>query len=161
MNKFDQLLVSLRILQLEIELAALEDSLKKSTSETGPSAQDSTTKRVDKEVDNRSLTVSVLPDKSIHFLVKSYPWRKLKVRIDFNKNHKRAHLHIDIDGNLHSSSIAIDNGDELAGDLDRKTKKMIKKWVKDNSYVLTEIWNEVQMGRTPNELLERVGDVNG
>lgn len=160
MNKFDRLLISLRILQLEIELAALKDSLKTSNLETFPSNSELIAKRKDGEVDNQSLTVSVLPDNSIHFLVKSCRWRKLRIRIDPNKNHKRAHLHIDIDGIPHSSSIAIDNGEKLAGDLDRKIKKMIKEWIEDNRDVLMEIWNKLQKGETPNDLLGRVSDIN-
>jgi hypothetical protein len=160
MSKFDRLLVSLRILQLEIELAALKDSLKKSTSGDRPHNLETLTKRVDGEVADRSLTVSVLSGDSVHFLIKSYPRRKLKIRIDSNKNHDRPHLHIDIDGYRHSASIAIDDGEELAGDVDRKIRKIVKKWIEDNRDVLLEIWNEVQMGRTPNGLLARVGDVD-
>lgn len=143
--------ISLRILVLEIDLFKLK-------SET----LFITDGKVNEEIllenaiaDNDSLIVNTQFNKkgllkSIEFLVTRGQKRKLAVRIDASKKHNAPHLHIDINGNLHNASISIDNGVLLAGKLEKKVLKKIQIWINTNKKSLLKIWEQVQLGNTPN-----------
>ena len=161
MKSKKRLLLSLRVLQLEIELIHLRESLSSISDDKGFGNNREITK--DKDIDRLHtrviLEIRRQPDNSIEFLVRIYDRRKLAIRIDSSKNHKRPHLHIDIDGKHHVTTIAIDTGEKLAGELQNKILKLIQDWIIENKETLLNIWNEVQSGKRPDELNDLLTDI--
>ena len=51
--------------------------------------------------------------------------KKIKVTMQPDPNHKRAHVHID----KHDASFAIDSGELLAGQCDNKTCSVVGEWI--------------------------------
>lgn len=96
---------------------------------------------------------------SVHLLIKNATSGKLKVRIDNRKNHKRPHLHIDFNGQIHAASFAIDDGDKLVGDIPPWLRKIITVWIILNQEVLRNIWNEIQNGTSPEQLQSNLSDI--
>ena len=84
----------------------------------------------------------------LEILVKQH--RDIKLRIDGAANHGRAHLHLDYGGEYHATSYAIDNGERLAGTLDRKYDKKVREWITRNRSNLMKAWKAVHSGRGPN-----------
>ena len=74
-------------------------------------------------------------------------WRLwIKIRMDGNKNHKRAHVHVEYDNNFHRASYAIDTGERLAGDLPNKYDRVVRTWICDKRPKLLEVWTLTQSG---------------
>lgn len=164
-----QLLLSIKILEVEIELIQLKEQLS--------SAGD---KVLDRDIDlqevksndesgndfaSKILIFRRLGEGSLkEFLVIRGSKRKLAIRIDNSTNHKMPHIHIDIDGKEHAVSISIKNGKVLAPDNAEdsynKILKPIRKWIKENNGVLMEIWEEVQSGNKPDNLKASVKKID-
>jgi hypothetical protein len=77
----------------------------------------------------------------------------VKLRIDGDLTHARPHLHVDYGRNRHKASYAIDNGDRLAGGLDRKYDKVVRAWIERNRKLLTSAWKAITGGGTYMELV--------
>ncbi|THD81063.1 DUF4160 domain-containing protein [Aliigemmobacter aestuarii] len=86
----------------------------------------------------------------IEFLVKKL--EPLQIRMDGDRNHGRAHVHINYLKQYHVASYAIDDGTRLAGNLSSKYDRVIKTWIADNRKVLLELWHKVQSGESPEGL---------
>lgn len=150
-----QLIISLRILQLELEL----DHLKR--------LKDHQSSHIlQKEIDDIASEIVITirtrrgTPTSIQFLVKGYPWRKLKITIDGSKNHKRPHLHVDIDGKFHVASISINDAELLAGELPNGFSRIINSWIKLNKELLNKIWVEVEKGNKPDGLKSTLTEID-
>ena len=89
------------------------------------------------------------------FLVKRY--QNIVVRMDGNKNHKRAHLHIDYGPQRHVASYAIDSGERLAGDLSGKYDRVVHEWIARNREKLMIAWNMTQSGEKPDAIIAELG----
>ncbi|PTE06670.1 DUF4160 domain-containing protein [Mesorhizobium helmanticense] len=64
--------------------------------------------------------------------------RLLKLRMDANRNHPRAHLHIDYHHSKHMASYAIDNSELLAGD--GSYDRVVKPWIAEHQANLMQVW---------------------
>lgn len=80
----------------------------------------------------------------------------MRIRIDGDKTHGRPHVHIDYGSNFHKASYAIDNGERLAGGLDRKYDKAARKWIKKNRKQLLKAWKAITGGRDATKLVARL-----
>jgi hypothetical protein len=87
----------------------------------------------------------------LYQLVRNLP--SLSVRMDGTKNHGRAHLHISIGKKQHAASIAIDNGEILAGRLTTAQLREVQDWVRCHQQALTKLWTEMQAGRPVDALI--------
>lgn len=82
--------------------------------------------------------------------VKHLPYREarftkhinnLKIEIrDDEKCHARPHFHVTLNHNEQSVSIALDNFEVLAGELDNKYMKVVLPWVQVNAELLNTAW---------------------
>jgi hypothetical protein len=86
----------------------------------------------------------------LYRLVRNLP--SLSVRMDGAKNHGRPHVHCDVGKKKHVASVAIDNGEVLAGKLQSEQLGEVKNWVQRHKQALTHLWTEMQAGR-PVEVL--------
>jgi hypothetical protein len=67
----------------------------------------------------------------------------IRFKIDGDKNHGRPHIHVDYGKNHHAASFAIDNGERLAGGLNRKYDRPAREWIERNKTKLLEAWKLV------------------
>jgi hypothetical protein len=84
-------------------------------------------------------------------LVRNLP--SVSVRMDGTKNHGRPHLHISVGKQKHTASIAIDNGELLAGELTKTQLREVQAWVSSHERALLNLWEEMQAGRPVDELI--------
>ncbi|MGX8007816.1 DUF4160 domain-containing protein [Mesorhizobium sp. ORM8.1] len=68
--------------------------------------------------------------------------RLLKLRMDANRNHGRAHLHIDYHHSKHMASYAIDNGELLVGD--GSYDHVVKPWIAEHQANLMQVWRDLR-----------------
>lgn len=74
-----------------------------------------------------------------HDLITVYSKNNLKVEIRANEgSHKRPHLHVKV--KQQEVSIALNNFEVLAGDLDKKHMRFVLAWAKENMDLLKETW---------------------
>lgn len=76
--------------------------------------------------------------------------RGLRLKMDPNKNHGRAHIHLDYGRVLHQASYAVDTGERLAGEESRFDRKIMK-WIILNREELLKIWSELRNSRGQGE----------
>ena len=76
--------------------------------------------------------------------------------MDGTKNHSRPHIHCDIAKNKHAASIAIDNGQVLAGKLTKRQQRVVQEWVLRRKRVLQALWEEMQAGRPVEPLISEI-----
>lgn len=76
--------------------------------------------------------------------------RSLRLTMDPNKNHGRAHFHLNYGRVLHQASYAVDTGERLAGK-EARFDRRIKTWTVSNREVLLKIWSELRNGRGQGE----------
>ncbi len=67
---------------------------------------------------------------------------ELKIRMDANLNHFRAHLHIDYGKNRHIASYAIDNGELLAGKATYNSE--VQPWIAEHRPNLLLVWKDLR-----------------
>jgi hypothetical protein len=84
----------------------------------------------------------------IEFLVVELEDIAIKIRMDGDRNHARPHIHIDYGKKRHAASYAIDNGERLAGQLDRKYDREIADWIEEYRPQFLKVWTETQAGRS-------------
>jgi hypothetical protein len=72
----------------------------------------------------------------------------IRIRMDGNKNHPRAHLHIDYGREFRTASYAIDTGELLAAKLDRKYDRAVDDWIAICRPLLLQAWELVQTGQS-------------
>jgi hypothetical protein len=77
----------------------------------------------------------------------------IQIRMDGDKNHGRAHIHINYKRQFHVASYAIDDGSRLAGSLDRQYDRTVKAWIEENRAKLLLVWEKVQSGEKPDGLI--------
>lgn len=78
--------------------------------------------------------------------------KKLKVTMQPDPNHKRAHVHID----KHDASFAIDTGELLAGQCDNKTCGMVGEWINKHRQDLLELWDIAKKGADYKPMVEKI-----
>ncbi|OUL87561.1 DUF4160 domain-containing protein [Paraburkholderia hospita] len=64
------------------------------------------------------------------------------------RGHSRAHLHVDFGPSNHAAVFAVDTGERIEGNLDRKYDKAITAWTIANKKALLAIWNALQSGES-------------
>ena len=84
----------------------------------------------------------------------------IRFRIDGAKNHRRPHIHVDYGKNHHAASFAIDNGERLAGGLNRKYDTVAREWIKRHKGKLLETWNLVMSGKNTDEIVAELRVAN-
>ena len=72
--------------------------------------------------------------------------QNIRLKIDGNGNHARPHLHVDYGRLYHSASYALDNGERLAGNLQRKYDKAVTRWIDEHRDKLLHVWRGVRDG---------------
>ena len=73
--------------------------------------------------------------------------------------HVRPHIHIDYGRERHIASYALDTGERLTGDLDRRYDKAISAWIAKSQEQLFNIWTGIQSSIDPEILIaELQGD---
>jgi len=88
-------------------------------------------------------------EREIKYLVFSH--EILRLRIDANMNHSRAHIHLDYGHEIHAASIAIDTGELLAGRIPHKYSRRVIDWITKNRETLNEIWKALRESRNPDQ----------
>ena len=76
--------------------------------------------------------------------------RKIRVTMQPDPNHERAHVHI----GKHDASFAIDTGELLAGQCDIKTRSVVEEWIKKHRQDLLELWDIVKKGADYKPMVE-------
>ena len=66
----------------------------------------------------------------------------LVLKMDGNRNHARAHLHVDYHRTKHLASYAINNGDLLAGD--GVYSSVVQPWIAAHRNDLMRVWNGIR-----------------
>lgn len=162
LKEIDLFVNSLKILELEIDLYYLRKHRVLIKSNKENRIENETINKFCEELYHSEIFIkdSKSPDSSIEFLVCNNPKRKLSVRIDNSKLHTTPHIHIDLDGEYHVASIAINDPKLLAGDLSKSILRLIKKWILLNNKILNEIWSQIQNDQVPNELREKLSRLN-
>jgi hypothetical protein len=74
-------------------------------------------------------------------------------RMDGSRNHSRPHIHVDYGKDWHAASYAIDNGERLAGELNRKYDKVVRNWIEANRVDLLKAWESVQARETADQIV--------
>lgn len=74
--------------------------------------------------------------------------RNLKIYIYNEPNHNKPHIHVYFKKD-YKVSIAIQNGDKLAGEIPPKNLKVIRKWIDSNKKELLKAWRDIQNGTKP------------
>ncbi|WP_426532633.1 DUF4160 domain-containing protein [Bradyrhizobium sp. McL0615] len=87
----------------------------------------------------------------LYKLVRNLP--SVSVRMDGTKNHKRPHVHISVGKQKHAASLAIDNGELLAGKLKPYELREVQTWISAHKRALLNLWSEMQAGRPVDELI--------
>jgi hypothetical protein len=77
---------------------------------------------------------------SMEFLVVELKRIRLKIRMDGNKNHARAHIHVEYGTDFHAASYAVDTGERLAGRLSSKYDDEIAEWIEKRRPKLLTLW---------------------
>lgn len=91
----------------------------------------------------------------ISFLVKTVWNKKKSIRVTMQPdiNHHRAHVHI----NDHDATVAVDNGELLAGNCDARTLAAVQKWVLEHKDTLKELWDIAKVGEVDyRQYVERI-----
>lgn len=68
----------------------------------------------------------------------------LVLKMDGNRNHQRAHLHLDYHRRKHMASYAVDNGELLAGD--GSYSSVVQPWIARHRLDLVRVWNSIRGG---------------
>jgi Domain of unknown function (DUF4160) len=82
-----------------------------------------------------------------------YVLPSVRITMDGTRNHSRPHIHCDIGRKKHTASIAIDNGEVLAGKMTARQLRVVKKWVHWQRPVLEALWEEMQASRPVESLI--------
>lgn len=78
--------------------------------------------------------------------------KKIKVTMQPDPNHKRAHVHVD----KHDASFAIDTGELLAGQCDNKTCSVVGDWINKHRQALLELWDIAKNGADYKPMVEKI-----
>ena len=78
---------------------------------------------------------------------------EIQIRIDGDKNHARAHVHIKYKKNGHAASYAIDDGSRLAGELPTYYDGLVRYWIAENRDDLIKLWETTQRGMRDEAIL--------
>jgi Domain of unknown function (DUF4160) len=98
-------------------------------------------------------------------LSKKYPNRRYRllrklpsvaVRMDAGKNHGRSHVHCDVGKQRRVASVALDNGEVLAGELKGLYLREVRAWLQKHKIVLGILWSEMRMGRSVDALICKI-----
>ncbi|QIA22028.1 DUF4160 domain-containing protein [Mesorhizobium sp. AA22] len=68
--------------------------------------------------------------------------RNLRFKMDGNRNHMRAHLHIDYHRHNHMASYAVDDGTLLAGS--GRYNHLIEPWIANNRESVMRVWRDIR-----------------
>jgi len=71
----------------------------------------------------------------------------IRIRMDGSKNHKRPHVHVDYGKEYHTASYAIDNGERIAGELERRYDGEVCIWITKCRPQLLRAWKLTQAGQ--------------
>lgn len=90
----------------------------------------------------------------ISFLIDVIGDRKRRVKVTMHPdiNHERPHVHID----RHDASFAIDSGELLAGECDRRTCIIVGMWIERHREDLNDLWDIAKRGDDYRPLVERL-----
>jgi hypothetical protein len=78
---------------------------------------------------------------------------EIQIRIDGDKNHGRAHVHIKYKKDGHAASYAINDGARLAGKLPSYYDGLVSNWIANNRDDLIKLWESTQSGRRDEAIL--------
>lgn len=84
----------------------------------------------------------------------------LRIRMYKETQHERPHIHIDYGKERHIASYAVDTGERLAGDLDRRYDKAISAWIAKSQEELFNIWTAIQSSIDPEILIAELQGVD-
>ncbi|MDC7696891.1 DUF4160 domain-containing protein [Vogesella indigofera] len=82
----------------------------------------------------------------------------LKYKIYQERGHAMPHIHIDYGCNNHVASYAIETGERIEGNLDRKYEVDVSNWLSKNKEQLIKIWYALQSGEDTEAL---IGELQG
>jgi hypothetical protein len=71
----------------------------------------------------------------------------IRIRMDGSKNHRRPHVHVDYGREYHTASYAIDNGERIAGELERRYDGEVCIWIAKCRPQLLRAWKLTQAGQ--------------
>jgi hypothetical protein len=77
----------------------------------------------------------------------------VEIRMDGDKNHGRAHIHVKYGRDGHAASYAIDDGSRLAGVLPSYYNKTVRAFIQKNRTSLEALWKTTQSGKRDEGLL--------
>lgn len=92
--------------------------------------------------------------RGLQFLVKKLG--NIKIKMYQETGHSMPHIHIDYGHNNHMASYDINNGNRLAGNLNKKYDKKIRAWVEKNQAELVSLWNNAQDGNNVEMLIAEI-----
>jgi hypothetical protein len=77
----------------------------------------------------------------------------VEIRMDGDKNHGRAHVHVKYGRDGHAASYAVDDGSRLAGELPSYYNRTVRSFVQKNRADLEALWKSTQSGKRNEKLL--------
>lgn len=78
---------------------------------------------------------------------------KIEVRMEGDKKHGRAHVHVKYEKDAHAGSYAIDNGARLVGEQPSYYDEVISNWIDNNKKDLQTLWKSTQDGKRNEQIL--------
>ncbi|MBO5615122.1 MAG: DUF4160 domain-containing protein [Prevotella sp.] len=81
--------------------------------------------------------------------------RKIKVTMQPDPNHGRAHVHLD-NREYHDASFAVDTGEMLEGNCDRETQGIVKDWIRKHRRDLQQLWNTTKAGGRHEPIVDKI-----
>lgn len=82
--------------------------------------------------------------------------QNLKMKMYQEKGHELPHVHVDYGKQHHAASFAISPPRRLDGTLAKKYERVILDWIQENIDKLLEIWEQLQSGVDPKELVPQL-----
>ena len=91
---------------------------------------------------------------AVNFLIETIGDKKRKIRVTMHPdvNHARPHVHV----NGHGASFAIDTGELLIGQCDRKTREIVQAWIRRYKDDLLELWRIAKEGRRYEPAVDKI-----
>lgn len=81
--------------------------------------------------------------------------RKIKVTMQPDSNHDRAHIHL-ANRDYHDASFAVDTGEMLEGNCDGETQRIVKNWIRKHKRDLQQLWNTTKAGERHEPIVDEI-----
>ncbi|WP_227746846.1 DUF4160 domain-containing protein [Paraburkholderia franconis] len=85
--------------------------------------------------------------------------QQIKLKMYQERGHSRAHFHVDYGQINHAAVFAVDTGERIEGNLDRKYDRAITAWTIANRKALLAIWSALQSGESETPFIRSLTEI--